>query len=171
MGKGTLVSRLLERDPSLWLSRSWTTRSRRPGEPADAYTFATREQFEARVRAGGFLEWAEFLGHLYGTPTPEPPPGLDVVLEIELQGAQQVLERVPGAVLIFVVPPSMAELRRRLEERGDSADHVRRRLESAQEEEALGRAIAAHVVVNDDLERAVAEVAGILDRHRERSSD
>ena len=131
----------------------------------------SRDAFLAHVEAGGFLEWAEFLGNLYGTPRPEPPAGRDVVLEIELQGAQQVLERVAGAVLIFVVPPSMEELRRRLQERGDSPDHVRRRLESAAYEEELGRGLADHVVVNDDLNRAVAEVAGIVDRHREISSD
>lgn len=170
MGKGTLVAELVARDPRLWVSRSWTTRTRRPHEAPDAYTFVSRAEFEAHIRAGGFLEWAEFLDNLYGTPMPQPPPGQDVILEIELQGAQQVRARLPEALLIFVVPPSMDELRRRLEGRGDSPDHVQRRLQSALDEEALGRQIADVVVVNDDLNRAVAEVAGILERHRERSS-
>ena len=100
VGKGTLVARLVERDPTLWLSRSWTTRERRPGEAADAYHFATRDEFEERIRSGGFLEWAEFLDHLYGTPTPEPSAGTDVVLEIEVQGAAQVKEQIPDAVLV-----------------------------------------------------------------------
>jgi guanylate kinase len=166
VGKDTIVGRLLESDPSLWPSRSWTTRARRPGEPEDAYVFVDRPAFERRIADGGFLEWAEYLGHLYGTPTPDPPPGRDIVLVIEVQGARQVLEHDPGAVMILVVPPSRADQRARLEGRGDSREQVERRVSKASEEEAEGRRLAHHVVVNDDLGRAVDEVAGILRQYR-----
>jgi guanylate kinase len=136
------------------------------GEPDDAYTFVDRDVFEKRVAEGGFLEHAEYLGNLYGTPLEPTAPGCDLVLVIEVQGARQVLERVPGAVMVLVVPPSRTDQRARLEARGDPQEHVERRLAKAEEEEALGRRLAHHVVVNDDLERAVGEVAGILARYR-----
>jgi guanylate kinase len=161
-----VAARLVERDPSLWLSRSWTTRPRRPGEREDAYTFVDDERFDAAVRQGAFLEWAEFLGHRYGTPLPDPPPGRDVLLEIDLQGARQVLARHGDAVLILLLPPSVEVQAERLRRRGDSEQEVARRLEKGRQEEREGRALTEHVVVNDDLERAVTEVASILERRR-----
>jgi guanylate kinase len=148
------------------LSVSWTTRHRRPGEPEDAYHFVDRPTFMDNVERGGFLEWAEYLGNLYGTPRPAIAPGHDLVLVIEVQGAEQVLERVPGAVMILIVPPSRADERRRLQARGDSPEDIERRLRSAVIEEEVGRRLAHHVVVNDDLDRAVDEVAGILAGYR-----
>jgi guanylate kinase len=124
----------------------------------------------AKVEQGGFLEWAEYVGNLYGTPLPEPPPGCDVILVIEVQGAQQVLERVPDAVMVLVVPPSRAVQEARLRARGDSDEHVAKRIAVAAEEERAGRELADHVVVNDDLDRAVDEVAGILARYRTKPS-
>jgi guanylate kinase len=106
------------------------------------------------------------VGNLYGTPLPDPPPGCDVILVIEVQGAQQVLERVPDAVMVLVVPPSREVQEARLRARGDSEDHVVKRLAVAAEEERIGRELAHHVVVNDDLAGSVEEVAGILDRYR-----
>ncbi|HEX9260737.1 MAG TPA: guanylate kinase [Acidimicrobiales bacterium] len=166
VGKGTIVGALLQRDPRLWLSRSWTTRARRPAEPADAYVFTDRVAFEERIAAGGFLEWTEFLGNYYGTPTPEAPPGQDVVLEIEVDGAQQVKARHPEAVLLFVLPPSRDEQQRRLRGRGDPEDKVRQRLEKAEAEEPVGKAIADHVIVNDDLGRTVDEMLEVLAAER-----
>lgn len=157
-GKGTLVESLVARDRTLWLSRSWTTRARREGEPEDAYVFVDRATFESRVAEGGFLEWTEFLGNLYGSPVPQENPGRDVVLEIELNGAEQVKARHPGAIMVFVAPPSREEQQRRLVARGDSEEHVVERLRKAEEEEARGSRQADLVVVNDDLDRAVAEV-------------
>lgn len=165
-GKNTIVDRLLAQDPTLWESRSWTTRPRRPGESEDAYTFVDRDTFLERVQNGGFLEWAEYVGNLYGTPLPDPPPGSDVILVIEVQGAQQVLERVPGAVMILVEPPSREAQEARLRVRGDNDDHVAMRLAVADAEEQIARTLAHHVVVNDDLDRAVEEVAGILADYR-----
>ncbi|MDQ6616110.1 MAG: guanylate kinase [Actinomycetota bacterium] len=163
-----MVDRLLALDSKVWLSRSWTTRPRRPGESESAYTFVERDEFLARVDEGGFLEYTEFpgTGHFYGTPNLEPPPGQDVILEIELNGAQQVKERLPDAKLIVVVPPSQADQEARLRARGDNEQHIRRRLEVGEEEERLGRKIADAVVVNDDIERAAREVAGIIARYR-----
>ncbi|MBV9255275.1 MAG: guanylate kinase [Actinobacteria bacterium] len=171
MGKDTIVSRLLARDPTLVLSRSWTTRPPRPTETADAYNFVDRDTFMAKVASNGFLEWAEYLGNLYGTPVPEPAPGTDVILVIEVQGAQQVLDRVPGALMILIVPPSREAQAARLRARGDSEEWVAKRLTSGVEEEAIGRRIAHEVVVNADLDRAVDEVAAILARHRNRSGE
>jgi guanylate kinase len=160
------VARLVERDPRLWLSRSWTTRPRRPGEAEDAYTFVDRARFTREIAAGGFLEWAEFLGHLYGTPLPDAPPGKDVVLEIDLQGARQVKERHPDALVVLLVPPSPEIQRQRLRQRGDDAAEVDRRISLGAEEVLLGRELTPFVVVNDEVDRAVSEVAGILDLHR-----
>jgi guanylate kinase len=169
VGKGTIVSRLLLISDGLWLSRSWTTRPRRPSEAEDAYVFVSREQFMHRVAADRFVEWTEFAGngHLYGTPTMEPPPGYDVVLEIDSQGAVQVKERYPEAVLIFIAAPSRQTQERRLRQRGDDEASIERRLAIAADEEKLGRDLADFVVVNDDLERATEELAGIVEASRE----
>lgn len=125
-----------------------------------------RPAFEARRDAGGFVEWAEVAGNLYGTPSLEAPPGQDLLLEIDVQGARSVLAEHPDAVMILVVPPSREVQRARLESRGDSEEVITRRLAISQQEEAEGRRLARHVVVNDDLDRAVEEVAGILNRYR-----
>lgn len=172
VGKGTIVDALVRRDPNLWLSRSWTTRARRPGEREDAYVFTTPSAFEERITEGGFLEWTEFLGNYYGTPRPDrldDPDAPDLVLEIELDGAQQVKQQYPEAVLIFVLPPSREEQERRLRGRGDPGDKVLARLRKAEIEERIGREEADHLVVNDDLERTIDEMLGIIDRERDRS--
>jgi guanylate kinase len=148
------------------LSRSWTTRPRRDGEAEDAYVFVTEEHFRRHASAGGFLEWAEFLGHLYGTPVPSAPPGSDVLLEIDVQGAEQVLAKCPEAVVILLLPPSSEVQRERLEHRGDSADHVRRRIDKGREEVARGRRLARHEVVNTTVDQAVDELAGIVSATR-----
>jgi guanylate kinase len=166
VGKGTVVSRVLDRDPSLWLSRSWTTRPRRPHEAPDAYSFVDRATFEEAIAKGGFLEWDEHLGNLYGTPLPDPPPGKDVVLEIDINGAQQIRDRVPDSRVLLIEPPSRQILESRLLARGDRPEDVASRLARADMELDRGRQLADDVVVNDDLDRAVEEVAGILDGYR-----
>lgn len=157
-------------DGRLWLSRSWTTRARRPGEPEDAYCFVDRETFLARLAEGGFLEWATILGELYGTPTPEPPEGHDVVLEIDVQGARQVLERRPDAYCVLIRAPSPGVQEQRLRSRGDSEEHITRRVALGRAEEAEGLELASYVVVNDDLDGAVSDLSGIVEDIRRRES-
>lgn len=166
-GKGTLARHLVAADPRLWLSRSWTTRPRRPGEAEDTYEFVDRERFVARKTADGFLESAEFLGNHYGTPIPDPPKGHDILLEIDLQGALQVLERVPTARIALIVPPTEAHQIERLRRRGDTEDHVAARVERGRAEIEAGRRVADHVVVNEDLEASTAELLSILGGLRE----
>jgi guanylate kinase len=166
VGKGTLVQRLVERDPRLWLSRSWTTRARRPGEATDAYRFVSREEFLEHVAAGGFLEWVEFLDYLQGSPVPAPPEDSDVLFEIDVYGARSVLERYPDAVSVFVVAPSREEQAARLRARGDSEERVAQRLAKADEEAALAAELGSVVVVNDDLDGAVAELEELIARVR-----
>ena len=167
MGKGTIVARLRELVPDLWESISYTTRPARPSEvDGRDYCFVTREAFEALRDAGGFLEWFEVFGDLKGTPRgpveDHLADGDDVLLEIDVQGALKVREQFADAVLVFVRPPSLEVLRARLEGRGtETEEALARRLAEAERE--LARAPEFdHVVVNDDLERVVAEVAGIL---------
>lgn len=170
-GKGAVVERLLGLTGNLWLSRSWTTRPRRPGEPEGAYVFTSPERFMERVRAGGFIEWNKFSanGHLYGTPTLETPPGRDVLLEIDLNGAAQVRRRYPEAVLVLVTAPSTEARAARLRKRGDENEAIQRRLQVGAEEEEAGRRVADYVVVNDDLDRAAGELAAIVGRRREQA--
>ena len=166
VGKGTIVSALLARDGHLWLSRSWTTRSRRPGESTDAYRFVDRSTFEATVRAGGFLEWVEFLDYLQGTPVPDPPDGVDVLLEIDVRGARQVREMIPDAVLVFVDAPSIDEQRARMARRGDQDAAINARLAKAASERALATEMGYTVVVNDDLNQAVADIEALIHASR-----
>lgn len=173
VGKGTIVDALVQRDPRLWLSRSWTTRARRPTERVDAYVFTSPAEFERHEAEGGFLEWTEFLGNYYGTPRPQrldDPTAPDIVLEIELDGAQQVKKQYPDAVLIFVLPPSREEQERRLRLRGDPGDKVLARLRKAEQEEPVGVEQADHVVVNDDLDRTVDEMLAIIELERSRAA-
>ena len=156
----------MERDPRLWLSRSWTTRPRRPGEPEDAYHFVDHDTFERQIEAGGFLEWASVLDHLYGTPVPDPPPGRDVVLEIDVQGARQVRAIDPDALCILLVAPSVDAQAARLRNRGDTEEHVSRRIALGRREETEGRELADHVLVNDDLDAAVEQLSAIIDAAR-----
>jgi guanylate kinase len=167
VGKGTLIERLLERVPQLELSVSATTREPRPGEEAGRdYHFLTPEEFDRRVEAGDFLEHATYSGNRYGTLRGEVErrlsEGRSVVLEIEVQGARQVRVAMPEAVLIFIAPPDPAALRQRLEGRGtDSEEAIERRLRTA-EIELEAQAEFPHVIVNDDVQKAAAELEGLV---------
>jgi guanylate kinase len=171
VGKGSVVRRLLELDPGLYFSVSAKTRAPRPGEiDGQDYRFMSEGQFEEMVRRGQFLEWAEMFGHRSGTPA-EPVEearahGRDVILEIDVQGARQVRERIPDAVLIFLTPPSREELLRRLHARGtERGEELERRLEAIDGELAEAEWFH-HAVVNDEVHRAAREVADIIERYR-----
>lgn len=170
VGKGTVISRMLDEDDgrSLWKSVSATTRAPRAGElDGEDYFFIAREDFEHAAEGGGFLEWAEYSGNLYGTPVASVRQHLDagenVILEIEVQGAFQVRDAMPEAVLVFIEPPSMEELEHRLRGRGtDDEDAMRRRLETA-EVELSKKMEYDKRFVNDDVEKTVAELARFID--------
>jgi guanylate kinase len=177
VGKGSIVRELVSRDPEgLSLSVSVTTRAPRPGEVDGVdYFFVDDDAFDRMIRAGELLEWAEIVGHRSGTPKgfveDRLSAGRDVVLEIDVVGASQIRDRVPGSVLIFVEPPSMEELERRLRGRGtETEDRVRLRLETA-EWEREQKDWFEHMVVNDDLERATSQVAAIIDASRSPSEE
>ena len=167
VGKGTLAQRLIEADTRLWLSRSWTTRAKRPSERGDEYFFVDRTTFQAAIDDDEFLEWAEFHGNLYGTPRPRAPQDKDVLLEIEVQGAEQVRRDYPDTVVFLVLPPTMDELEDRLRQRGDQTHQVRDRLASAPHELARGQELASFTIVNDDPQRATSEILSILEGLRQ----
>jgi len=175
-GKTTVCRRVVDRDGRISFSVSHTTRPRREGEvDGRDYFFVDESEFRRLVDEGAFLEWAEYNSHLYGTSWKAIRSGLaggrELLLEIEVQGARQVRARCPAARLIFLMPPSMEGLRRRLEGRGtDSPEEIRRRLEVANRELA---AICDfdYAVTNDDLERCVADLLEIIGAERAGSSD
>ncbi|MEX1113070.1 MAG: guanylate kinase [Patescibacteria group bacterium] len=167
VGKGTLIRIIRERIPHLAYSVSATTRPRREGEQEGVdYYFLSPEEFDRRIAAGEFVEHAEYAGYQYGTLRSEVErhlkSGDSVVLEIDVQGARQIRRSIPEATLIFVSPPSAAELERRLRERGtDTPEHIDKRLAVAVEELKARHEFDAEVV-NDDLETAARELTGLV---------
>ena len=137
VGKSTVISRVREERPDLYFSVSFTTRAPREGERDGVdYHFVSRETFEEMIRRGEFLEWAEYVGNYYGTSLEvireQADRGVDVLLDIEVQGAAKVREKLPEALSLFIVPPSFEELSRRLRARGtDSEEKILQRLETA----------------------------------------
>lgn len=166
-GKGTVLGRLLKEDPNVFYSVSATTRAPRPGEVDGVhYFFLSKEQFEEKIKTGGMLEYANYVGNYYGTPSQavedQRSLGHDVILEIEIQGAMQVKAKCPDAVMVFVSPPSMEELKRRLIDRKtESEEVVNNRLKTAEKEmKAISK--YDYVVVNDEVENAVSSLKAIL---------
>jgi guanylate kinase len=167
VGKGTVVAQVRRLRPDVWVSVSATTRAARDGE-ADGiqYHFWSAERFARTAAEGGFLEWAEFAGNRYGTPRApveeRMAAGETVLLEIELQGARQVRASMPGAFMVFLSPPSFADLEARLRGRATEDEAaIARRLARAREELAAAREFDA-VVVNDDVGRAARELVDFL---------
>jgi guanylate kinase len=167
VGKGTVVARLRTLRPDVWVSVSATTRPAREGERDGVqYHFWTPSAFARTIAEGGFLEWAEFAGNRYGTPRAAVErriaDGQTVLLEIELQGARQVREAMPEAFMVFLSPPSFADLEQRLRGRGTEDEQaIARRLARAREELAAAEEFDA-VVVNDDVGRAARELVDFL---------
>lgn len=167
VGKGTIVKELRKRSDKIRLSVSATTRAPRPEDVEGVtYYFKTMEEFEAMIDRDEFLEYAVYTGNCYGTPAGPVDEmldaGYDVVLEIEVQGALQVLERRPDAVSVFIAAPSFAELERRLKGRGDtSGADLEHRLQTARIEYTLAPKYD-YIVVNDRVERCADEVMAIL---------
>ena len=172
VGKGTMYSRLLKAMPDLKVSVSATTRKPRNGELNGVhYFFMSREEFTAKLAGGEFLEWAETVGNLYGTPKAPVietlATGKDVLLEIDVKGARQIKAAYPDCVTIFVLPPDEKELERRLKGRGtESEEQIAARLALAKSEIALSGEFD-HRVINDDIDRAVGEVIDIIDSIKE----
>ena len=174
-GKSTVVNTAIRGREDMCFSTSVTTRSPRPGEvDGRDYFFITPERFREMVERNELLEHAEYVAHSYGTPRAyveqQMDKGFNVILDIEVQGARQVREKMEEAVLVFILPPSMEELRRRLENRGtDSTDVIEARLIRAREE--LKEApLYDYVIVNDKLEEAASEFAAILKAERCRTA-
>jgi guanylate kinase len=169
VGKGTLIRGLLQRIPELELSVSATTRHPRPGEQDGVdYHFLTAEEFERRAHRGDFLEHATYSGNRYGTLRSElekrVAAGAPVVLEIEVQGARQVREAMPGAICVFIAPPTPEALRARLVGRGtDTPEQVQQRMRTA-ERELQAQPEFPHVIVNDRLEQATDELVDVVRR-------
>jgi guanylate kinase len=165
VGKSTITKAIADH-PDFWVSVSATTRTPRTGERDGVdYFYISEEEFQKRISSGQFLEWAEFAGNKYGTPASQVQEklnkGLNVILEIEIDGARQVRKSSPDAKLVFIAPPSWEELVKRLETRGtDSEERRAERLALAQEEMAAQNEFD-YVMVNDQLDRVIAELVSL----------
>lgn len=175
VGKGTVRKAIFSRpDTKFEYSISMTTRKPREGEVDGVdYFFKTREEFEQLIREGKLLEYAEYVGNYYGTPldyvTKTLESGKDVFLEIEVQGAKQVREKFPDGLFIFLMPPSLDELKKRITARGtESVELIRNRLEAAKKEIEL-TSMYDYIVENDDVERAVEKINAIVQAEHCRS--
>lgn len=175
VGKGSIVRQVVQNDPSLQFSVSATTRAIRPGEvEGKSYYFVTKERFEEMIAAGELLEHACYAGNYYGTPLHPVEEalrnGISIVLEIDVQGALQVMQRRPDAISVFIAPPSFAELKRRLAGRGDTPPEVAaRRLQVAAQECETAKQYQ-YTIINDDLHRAIGALEAILTAERCRSA-
>lgn len=173
-GKGTVCEEILKKE-KIYLSVSATTRDKRNNETEGVtYNYTTREQFESMIRSNQMLEWAEYNGNYYGTPKKNVEAlleqGKNVLLEIEPQGALKVKQLLPEAVLIFLIPPSMKELKKRLSERGrETEEQIEARLDAAAWE--INQALKYNeIVVNDSLDACVENILSIMHARNEKNS-
>lgn len=166
-GKGSVISGLLEKDKNLWLSVSTTSRKPRENDiPGVTYNFVTKEEFEKLIQEGYFLEYTNYVGNYYGTPKnkilEKINAGIDVILEIEIEGATNIKKLIPEAIFIFIMPPSLKTLVKRLKKRGtDSNDKIIERFHTAYKE--INEVTKYnYVVINDDLKDAITKVEAII---------
>ncbi len=165
-GKTTICERILQKIPDLKMSVSHTTRKQRPGERHGIdYYFVDKETFQEMIKNEDFVEWAEVYGNFYGTSKKVINEllsgGSDILLDIDTQGAKNIKKLYPASVLIFILPPSIKELERRLKKRNEEEETIRKRIEKASEE--ISQYIFYdYVIINDDLERAVSEVFCVI---------
>jgi guanylate kinase len=172
-GKGTVLSSLLKGCEDTVISVSATTRKPREGEKnGQNYYFLSREEFEELIRSDGILEYAEYCGNLYGTPRRHVEErlqmGINVILEIEVQGAAQVVEKCKGAVTIFLMPPSLAELEARLRGRGTEAEEVIQKRVAAAQQELLAAPNYDYIIINDEVEKAAAEINALITAEKQK---
>ena len=166
-GKGTVISKLLEKENNLWLSVSATSRAPRTNDiEGETYYFYSKEEFENKIKEGYFLEYAEYAGNYYGTPKKiieeKLNEGIDVILEIEIQGAMQIKNLIPESIFIFIMPPTLEELKRRLVGRNtDSKEKIIERFKIAYKEiNEVSK--YNYVVVNDEVNNAVRKIQAII---------
>ncbi len=167
VGKGTIVDKLFKDLTDIEFSISCTTREKRPGEvEGEDYCYKTREEFQQMIKEDKFLEWAEFVGNYYGTPrnfvVDTLSSGKDVFLEIEVQGALQVMQKCPEALSIFLIPPSLEELEARLRKRGTEKEDVLQKRLAKAEEEMKFTGKFKYTVVNDDVDQAVTKLKKLI---------
>lgn len=175
-GKSTILSHLMRLFPDSVYSISHTTRPPRKGEiDGKDYFFVSKEMFLRMIEEGKLLEWEEILGNLYGTSRElieeALKKGQDVFMDIDVKGAQNIKKRFPQAILIFIKPPSLEELKRRLEKRGTEPEEVISKRLRLAEEELKEACKFDYVVVNEDLEKAISEISGIILKEREKDGD
>ncbi len=167
VGKGTIVKKILESHSEVWLSISATTRKARLGEiEGEHYFFLDKKNFQEIINSEGFLEWATFSNNFYGTPKKivkeKIEKGTNVLLEIELEGARQIRKSFPEALQIFIAPPSLSELEKRIRGRGtETEESIRDRLAIA-DKELIARKEFDAVVINEDIEKAFKEIEGLM---------
>lgn len=168
-GKGTVVDAVLAHDEQFVVSRSWTTRSQRPGEADDAYNFVTTEAFEAAIEDGAFLEYDHHFGNYYGSPVPPAGEARDLVLEIDVNGARQIHENGHEALFIFIDTPSVEIQEARMLSRGDDPEKVAERLAGGAVERELAKDLPYVHVVNDELESCAQQVLDVVAEYRSAS--
>lgn len=166
-GKSTILDAVLERTGARFSVSATTRPPRHHEQDGREYHFLSRSEFESLIASGDVLEWAEYGGHLYGTLRREVQPllddGIDVLLDIENEGAKQIRAASADAVLIFIRPPSVAELERRLRARGDTSERdIERRLAVAEEQIREAPGLYDHIVLNDDIDTAIGRILDIL---------